>query len=138
MICFGVSNGKENVPIIVYESARECLEAYFGCPLDKAGKMEGYGSNGMKYSYSAPEALERIQKKQCWGFCSDKEAIHIWMGKDCEVGALIEMIAHERGHMVRPHHRCEEVEEEKADKYGEIARFAYEVGLHVQEAIVKA
>jgi len=133
MNCFGVTNGNERVPIIVYDSAQECLEAYLGCPLEQAGSMEGYNSKGIRYSYSPEEALERIKKKRCWGFCSDKEALHLWKDESCDVGTFIELIAHERGHMCRPHHRSQDLEEIKANQYGEIARFAYEVGLHVQE-----
>jgi len=71
------------------------------------------------------ESLIGIYQRQVWGWCEAKEVIHVWVGRGAKMEDVIALIAHEQGHMMRPHHRSLK-EEQKACIYEKVAVMAYE------------
>ena len=127
---------KAVIKIKIYDSAQECFEAHLGCKLSEVDVMGGCDGDGNEYEFTPEAAMENMAKTGCWGFCDDKAIIptlHIWCSPDCQVDNLIHLLAHERGHSLKPWHRSEAKEEIKAERYGETARFAYQVALQVKE-----
>ena len=127
---------KTVIKIKMYDSAQECFEAHLGCKLSDVDVMGGCDGNGNEYKFTPETALENLVKTGCWGFCDDKGVVpilHIWCSPDCQIDNLIHLLAHERGHTLRPWHRSQEKEEMKAERYGDTARFAYQVALQVKE-----
>ena len=71
--------------------------------------------------------LRNLKIKGCWAFVDGKFVIHWWARKNCSFRALVDMFAHEFGHILRPYHRDQMAEEVKADAYANAACFAYDM-----------
>lgn len=117
------------IVILRYKTAGKCLRVYFG--LDESDSLpEGYwewkDAAGTYKKKTMRESLIGIYKQQVWGWCENKETIHIWVGKEAKFEDVVGLIAHERGHMIRPYHRSLK-EEQKACRYQDVAVMAYEV-----------
>ncbi len=131
----------QKIKIKIYDSCQECFEAHLGCKISEVGEMGGFDGQGKEYKFTPAQAMENMIERGYWGFCDDKTDIpvlHIWYSPDCEIDDLIHLLAHERGHSLRPYYRSEKKEEMKADQYGETARFAYQVALQMLELVRQA
>jgi len=128
--------GKTIIKIMIYDSAQECLESHLGYKFSEISEMGGYDGQGNEYRFSPEQALENMTERGCWGFCNDKDTFHIWVAADCAIDDLIHLLAHERGHTLRPFYRQEEKEEIKAERYGETARFAYQIATQIKSKTV--
>ncbi len=125
---------KTVIRIKIYDSVQECFEAHLGCKLSDIGEMGGYDADGKEYKFTPQEAMGNMKEMGCWGFCNDKSNIpilHVWWSPECQITDLIHLLAHERGHTLRPWHSSEEKEEMKAERYGKTARFAYQVAMQL-------
>lgn len=131
-------DNKTVIKIKIYNSVQECFEAHLGCKLSEIGEMGGFDGDGREYKFSPEEAMENMIETGCWGFCDEKLTIpvlHVWCSPKCQMDNLIHLLAHERGHTLKPWHRKPEREEVKAERYGETARFAYQVALSIRELL---
>ena len=121
---------KEKIDIHLYPTARSCLKAFFcGEAPEKVGKFTGYEVDGTRYRMSGKKFLATIKKhRTCWGFCRKKTEIHVWVSKRAKLVDVVALIAHERGHTLRPYypHRKEEM---KAGRYEDMASFALTVAV---------
>lgn len=126
----------QKIKIKIYDSVQECFEANLDCKLSEIEEMGGFDGDGNEYKFTPQEAMENMVKRGCWGFCDEKSTIpiiHIWCSPECQIDDLIHLLAHERGHTLRPWHSSPQREEMKADRYGETARFAYQVALQIRK-----
>lgn len=127
---FEIPDDGERILVAVHETLESCIAAYFDCPeseiLEREGHWEGYDSKGEPYRLTTQEVVENCTRKGVWGFLEDKVKIHVWVdtGKATFADAL-KLIAHERGHMLRPYHKTTRGEEMKAGRYEDVADFAY-------------
>ena len=103
------------------------MEAWCHCPLSEVKEWGGFDGDGEEYSFSPETVLKNIKESGCWGFSGNKNSIHVWFDANCDMGDLVHLFAHERGHILRPHKRSDDKEEIKAETYGDTARFAYDV-----------
>jgi hypothetical protein len=130
-------DGKVVVKINIYDSAKECLEAHWGCQSSEVREIVGYDVQGKQYRLTPEEILANITKKGCWGFCDKKGVLHIWLSGECDLSDLIELLGHERGHALMPHYKKLKKEEIKAGRYGETARLAYQTAIQLKELAKK-
>lgn len=121
-----ILEGETSVELHIYDTPEEVISAFFG-PIEDIAEVGGFDGKGGEYHLSLDEMIANITENGCWGFCGDKNSIHVWHSKDVDLKTLIHFFAHERGHILRPHHKDEEKEEMKAERYGDTAVFAYEV-----------
>ena len=126
-------SGNNILKLKIYTTAEECFEAFWHCPISEIEEMGGVGEGGDEITISAKDALSNIVRVGCWGFCDNKNVIHVWLSNECEMSDLVHMLAHERGHTLRPFHRDDEAEERKSEKYGEVARFAFTIANQLKE-----
>jgi hypothetical protein len=123
----------EGIELVIYDNPKECMEAWCQCPLSEIKEWGGYDGDGKEYLFTPEQVLGNITENKCWGFQKEKKSIHIWFDKDCDISLLINLLAHERGHIEKPHHKKQDLEEIKAEKYGNIAVFAYEVAKELMD-----
>lgn len=130
-------DGKLVVKIKIYDSAKACLEAHWGCKFGEVQEMVGCDGQGKQYKLTPREIIENVSNTGCWGFCDQKDMLHIWFSGKCDLSDLIHLLAHERGHCFKPHYKSVRREEIKADKYGDTARFAYQTAVHLKAMVKK-
>ena len=123
----------EEVHIVIHKTSTECLEAYCRKPLDKVKYFKDRDLDGNEYKIPISKMLSNMRQCKCWGFCDEKNLIHIWFSKTCAFDDLVYLVGHERGHMLRPYRQSIKEEELKAHKYGETALMAYQVAFELME-----
>ena len=121
-----------DVEIHRYDTAKDVVEAFFGSPISEASEVGGFDGDGKEYCLAPDEMVSNIRRNGCWGFARNKKEIHFWARKNCNSRRLIEMFAHEFGHLLKPHHRDEMAEEVKADRYSDAAAFAFDVMVDIK------
>lgn len=128
---FDITNTKNSAiesKIFIYKDIKKIVGAHFGdLVLDGTETINGFDGEGGEYSLSVDEFIKNVSSFGCWGFCEGNENIHIWYDEKVELKSLIHFLAHEKGHMNRPHHKDKEREEMKAELYGNTAVFAFEI-----------
>lgn len=119
-------NDDLKLSLMIYATPEEIVEAFYG-PLDQIESIGGFDGDGVNYTLSVEDMLTSVRKMGCWGFCDNKTCIHVWFAADVDIKDLIRLLAHERGHSLRPFLRDSAAEERKAGKYEEAAVFAFEI-----------
>lgn len=123
-----MTNAPIKINAIRYRTLSKCLAAYFDCSVSELPKITGawewLDADGVHHSYSHKDAMKLVRRRKCWGFLEDKDTIHYWAGKGATELDLLDLFAHEIGHMERPYHRSLQ-EEQKANKYSKVATIAY-------------
>ena len=116
------------IPGKKYRTINECLAAFFDCDVDKLGTLSGNfemrWADGSESNWEVQKAIRDIRKRRCWGWIENKTFLHYFIRKSATMIDLVKLFAHEIGHMQRPWHRGLK-EEQKADKYANIAAAAY-------------
>jgi hypothetical protein len=131
--------GKVVVKIWIYDSAKACLEAHWGCKFSEIRELVGYGGqSGQQYRLTPEQILNNITETGCWGFCDPKDVLHVWVSGECDLSNLVHLLGHERGHSLKPHYKGLKKEEIKAEQYGETAKFAYQAAMQLKELVQKA
>jgi hypothetical protein len=69
--------------------------------------------------------IAAIKPVGCYGFAKNNTDICVWISKNASTLDIISLLAHERGHLIRPNHKDPMQEETKAELYGLCAEFAY-------------
>ena len=111
------------IDIVRWTTLSGCIEECFGPRL----RASGYHTDGEKYSMSQKAFRREVLTKGCWGFCEGKRKIHVWIGKRATLEQVVRLMAHEAGHMERPHRRTHKAEESKAGSYEAVSVFALRV-----------
>lgn len=118
----------KKIPGKSYHTINECLAAFFDCKKEKldslSGNFEMRWASGNESEWDVQAAIKNIRTQRCWGWIEDKTMLHYFIRKSATMSDLVKMFAHEIGHMQRPWHR-DLKEEQKADKYSNIAAAAY-------------
>ena len=117
------------IPGKKYRTINTCMAEFFNLEDTKSldslsGHFEMRWANGNESKWDVQEAIRHIRKRKCWGWIEDKTILHYFIRKSATMADLVKMFAHEIGHMQRPWHRGLK-EEQKADKYANIAAAAY-------------
>jgi uncharacterized protein YjaZ len=124
-----------SLKIIQYKTIKECLEAfYFNTPLDQVpdGFFCYQDADGNEFSIAKDKAIEMIKKRNAWGWVENKEIIHIFIKKKAPMLEVVEMLAHEIGHLQRPFHKSLK-EEKKANLYAKVAVTALAIALELKK-----
>lgn len=131
---------EEELSYITYSTIDECLAAFFLCEVSEldsvGGFWEGVDGDGNDYFRPNKEAITSIREWSCWGWIEDKQIIHVYIGPDASMEAIIRLCAHEIGHMQRPYHRSIK-EEQKACKYSDVAETAYRMAQRIMPKKLK-
>ena len=114
---------------IRYRQMRYCLAEFFSCKVKDIKNQKGFWESmdleGKTYYTPIPESLEGILKANCWGFVDTKNRIlHYFARAKTPMDELVELFAHEIGHLERPYHRGPK-EEYKANVYADVAKAAF-------------
>lgn len=125
----------EIIKIRIYNSAEEIVSSFFNVrSLKEVKNVGGFDIHNREVETNVSDMIEGIKYTKCWGFHdSESNTISIWFSGDCDLQSLIELLSHERAHMVSPIYKDEKKEEFKANSYGEAARFAYELAKELKE-----
>lgn len=131
----GTKNDK--IYLYRYETLNEIIESYLGVPIDELsdGDVLGLDANGGEHCMSFEDMMQNIEEMALYGFSakrSGENQIHFWVDATrVDPIDFIELIAHERGHLLSPCKRDDLQEELKADRYGTTALFAFRVARDV-------
>jgi len=113
--------------IYLYDTPEDVAEAIYG-PLGDIADIGGFDAQGGEYHLSVTDMITNITSVGCWGFCDNKQNLHVWVDKESvDFRDLIQLLAHEYGHIKRPHYNDPQKEEMKAEGYSEVTLFAYDV-----------
>ena len=131
--------GTEKVAIYFYryDTLKEILEATYGSDFDElaGGQVCGGDGRGGEYNLTFEEIVENIKLMACFGFACKREGenqIHFWVDVDnVDPIDFIGLIAHEKGHLLRPWKKDQMQEELKADRYADTATLAFKVACDV-------
>lgn len=132
---FGYSIGyPEIIPvdIVKYDSLEELLAFYYDLSIDELANLEfcgqGFDQSGHEYRLHFDEYLAALKEMKCFGFCENNtNAIHVWIDENCPIEMIIKMMAHEYGHIMKPHYWSQRKEEMKAGRYEKAAQFAFNI-----------
>lgn len=116
------------IDAIEYETINECLAVFFDCKPSELKKIRGFwewkNSDGSYEKEPVQKGIRQARRRACWGFVRGKKEIHYFIRKRATMRNVIDLFAHELGHMERPHHRSAD-EEYKANRYSVVAISAY-------------
>ena len=125
----------EKVRLVIHPTVDGILQSY--CGEEYEGLKEGdttsvnvmrYDENTGEYNQASFWDMKKdILQKGHWGFCNEKEEIHIWTSAKTTDKQKIRLIAHEIGHTNRPFHNDIEKEEAKAEKYADVTAKAWDL-----------
>ena len=113
----------EPIQIIRHKTLSDCLKAYGLSPRSR-GYWKWADHDGKRHITTHSKALALIRKRSCWGW-TDKETIHVCVGKRATLAQVINLLSHELGHIRRPFHRNRYSEEQKASTYAYVALTAF-------------
>lgn len=116
-----------NIKTIQHETVENLLAAEYNISIKKLKlcKHGGVDENGNEWEMDFDEIITAIKRMGCYGFTDNKTNIHVWISKKADPTDIINLLAHERGHLIKPNHRNLVKEEMKAEMYGLCAEFAY-------------
>ena len=125
----------DKLRLVIHPTIDGILQSYCGDTYDTLKEGDTSSFNVMKYDqdkeqyYPAvfDDMKKDIEMRGHWGFCNDKEEIHIWCTPDTPDEKKLRLIAHEIGHTKRPFHKDIEKEEAKAEQYAEVTAKAYDL-----------
>ena len=118
------------IKIVKYRSPEKLLEFMWDTPLadlkkSKHGGLDGAGKN---HEYTFEQLIGSIREYGCYGCAEPKNnSIHLWIGKNANPETVLELLAHERGHLMAPQYKSAMRDEIKAESYALCASFAFSV-----------
>lgn len=110
--------------VVWYRTARQCLAAFCDCrpnAVAQPGWIMVWEGDGYFRRKSRKVAYRSILDMGCWGFCAGKRTLHLWISRRANRADALGLVAHELGHCQRPHCRDKGREEQKANKFDEVA-----------------
>ena len=125
----------DKVRLVIHPTVDGILQSYCGDTYDSLKEGDTSSVNVMRYNEDTQEYYNAsfddmkrdIKMKGHWGFCNEKEEIHIWATPETSKRDKLRLIAHEIGHTTRPFHKDIQLEETKAERYAEVAAKAYDL-----------
>ena len=126
---------KHKLTIIRYRTAKQCFAAYhnsFSSKLPKSWTF--FDRAGKKKHQSMKACLSYVRNLGCWGWCSNKSVLHLWVSSRAKMPEAIALIAHEIGHCQHPFEKGGK-EEQKAAKYEKVARTAVDIYLDFKAGV---
>lgn len=118
--------------IYVYDDLLECMaECFHEDQKEMLVKKWEFTVGGRTTVWPMRRAIRMIRKRGAWGFCHNKKEVHLWIGENATPVQIINVVAHEIGHMIRPWHKNDGMEEVKALKYGDNASESLSILLDV-------
>lgn len=121
-----------------YNSVDECMAAFFQCRVSELKEVtesfEMLWAGGKEEGWDVQKAISDIRKRACWAWIEGKMVIHYYISKDATMTQVVKLFGHEIGHMQRPFHRSLK-EEQKADKYSNVAAAAYQIAIQAMDSI---
>lgn len=118
------------IEIVTYNSIKECYARSWGCGEDELDfECDGgfVDIDGNEQNVNTQQVIDHIKETGIWGFINTRDnEMHIWVDynkvDDIEI---ICFLSHELGHFQKPNKRDYLQEEQKAEHYADITRFAY-------------
>ena len=125
----------DKLRLIIHPTVDGILQSYMGDTYDTIKEGDTSSFNVMRYDQDKEEYFpsgfedmkEDLEFRGHWGFCNDKQEIHIWTKPDTSEREKLRLIAHEIGHTRRPYHKAIQEEEAKAERYAEVTAKAYDL-----------
>ncbi len=120
-----------------YDTLKEIIEEHYQTPFNELSDFQVCGGDGRggEYNLTFEEMIENIKLMACFGFAckqDGKNEIHFWVDIDnVDPIDFIGLIAHEKGHLLRPWKKTSIDEELKADRYADTATLAFKVACDV-------
>jgi len=117
----------ENIRLVIHPTQKGLLDSYLGfdsnIDLPDEYRVHRFNTDTNQYEESTlVELINWICIRGYWGFCRDKEEIHIWYNKrNTSFEELFVLISHEVGHCIAPYKRDVEKEEQKAEQFSQYA-----------------
>ena len=120
------------IQLIVYDTLLECMAAFFDCDASEVQEQEGVWEwadwDGERHTESAKEVISTIlAESKVWAWVENKSIVHLWKDKEATQKQILNVLAHEIGHTHRPYHKDSFKEEQKAEKYAEVASLAFDM-----------
>ena len=118
------------IKIVKYRSPEKLLEFMWDTPLSdlKKSRHGGLDGAGKNHEYTFKQMIDSIRENGCYGCAEpEKNSIHIWIGKNANPDTVLELMAHERGHLMEPQYKNAMHDEVKAEQYALCATFAFSV-----------
>lgn len=116
--------------IIEYESLKKCYAASWNCEPNQLDwdSTDGFVDiNGKPQNVNLSYVIDDIAEHGIWGWTHDNE-MHIWVDRErAEDIEIISFFSHELAHHQKPNKRDYLQEEQKAEHYSDITRFAYKM-----------
>jgi hypothetical protein len=119
-----------NIKIVKYRSPEKLLEFMWDTPICELKKSShgGLDGEGKQHEYTFKQLTDSIREYGCYGCAApEKNEIHIWIGKNAKPDVVLELLAHERGHLMEPQYKNAMRDEVKAESYALCASFAFSV-----------
>lgn len=124
------------VNIIQYNELEDCYAAFYDVNIDELMTIQNKWTDGKDYHVWGMRRCIRNRKKAgTWGWLQNKEIIHVWIADHATEEKIIRLLAHELGHMQNPRHRQSQKEEEKAEKYADVALNAFTLMQHLKKGV---
>ena len=125
----------DKIRLIIHPTVEGILQSYCGDSYDSLKDGDTSSVNVMRFDEETQQYFhadfnsmrKEINSKGHWGFCNDKEEIHIWCTAKTTEREKLRLIAHEIGHTQRPYHKNIEEEEAKAERYAEVSAKAFDL-----------
>ena len=93
---------------------------------------------GISKLFDKKEFLNFLSRERCHGLCNHKEnEIYLLVLPQVKLSNLIHLIAHERGHLFKPHYSTEEKNEDKAECFGLCAKFAFDLANEISPSTLR-
>jgi uncharacterized protein YjaZ len=118
------------IKIVKYRSPEKLLEFMWDTTIAELKKSEhgGVDGEGKQHKYTFKQLIDSIRENGCYGCAyAGKNEIHIWIGKNAKAETVLELLAHERGHLMAPQYKNDMRDEIKAESYALCASFAFSV-----------
>ena len=129
-----------NTPMIVrHDTIEALLEVMWGVHYQElsCGMFGGIDANGEDCEWALSEMIDGIRESGCYGCIGHDNVIHVWIGQGADPRNVLALLAHERGHAIKPHHRDDLDDEIKAEVFAGCALFAYDKMLQLLEGHIE-
>ena len=118
------------IKIVKYRSPEKLLGFMYNTPVSELRKSThgGIDGEGKAHEYTFEHLIGSIRENGCYGCAEpEKNSIHVWIGKNAKPDTVLELMAHERGHLMEPQYKNAMRDEVKAEQYALCATFAFSV-----------
>lgn len=100
--------------------------------------MGGTSSDGEEHEFCAADMVDGIELSGLWGYADSKaNEIHVWISAQSNVGDVIGLMAHEIAHLIGPQETDELAEEERANRFGDVAAMSYREAMRLLQEVAR-